>query len=158
MSKIEIRRSNKFPGLGASRSTVYREVGDRWVLVPTHPRNSDGYLCVPYKPYKASNQVYAHQVIADAWYDKLSYVETNHLPSQRLVHNHIDRNPTNNRISNLELVTDKQNLAHGRGVKDYRLFPVSARALKEQADTQFVLNVINTKRAELGFSPVVYQP
>lgn len=73
----------------------------------------------PYQHYRFHERsLVKHRAIATTFIAKESYLSSR--PCHELVVNHKDCIRTNNRINNLEWITDKENSRHGMGHQDYK--------------------------------------
>lgn len=72
--------------------------------------NSAGYVKVHLTKNKVSKQIKVHQLVAIAFLD--------HIPKKGIVIDHKDNNRKNNKVSNLQIITHRQNIAKGYSVKN----------------------------------------
>lgn len=82
-----------------TRRDIAGHVQDVWRKIFVHDRS--GYKFIAYGPKKRRKKLAIHRIIYAKFKGKLH---------PELVINHIDGNPANNHPSNLELVTQKENM------------------------------------------------
>lgn len=90
--------------LGRVMSLSYRMTGCSKVMT-NHP-NSDGYSCLTLSKDGKQQSARVHRLVAEAFIPN-----PNHLPEV----NHLDENPSNNQVDNLEWCTRAHNVNYGSG-------------------------------------------
>ena len=73
-----------------------------------------GYYKIKLKCGNKYKDMYVHVLLA------ITYL--NHIPTKNIVVNHIDGNKGNNMISNLEIITQKENMQHSVKLNDKSIF------------------------------------
>lgn len=100
----EVFEGYEVSNLGKIRSLNYNHTGKVQVLKPSV--STDGYLQVGLCKDGKKKTCLVHRLIAFAFIP-------NDDPKNKTQINHLDENPRNNHVSNLEWVTTKQNINHG---------------------------------------------
>lgn len=72
--------------------------------------HSGGYKRVKLRNKGNDTDAYIHRLVAEAWIDK---------PEGKNIVNHINGDKTNNQITNLEWVNQRENVTHGKKSNDY---------------------------------------
>ena len=104
-----------------------------------HTINSHGYFCVCLCKDKTQRSVKIHQLLAMAF--------LNHTPNGRkIVVDHIDNNPLNNNLENLQLITFRENLSKDKkGTSEY-----TGVSYDKSRDRWRSTITINSKHVHLG--------
>ena len=87
---------------GNVKSLNYRRSGKEKILKPS--KNNDGYLFVVLHKNNIRNYCLVHRLVAKCFLEPIEGKD---------IINHKDENPLNNRVENLEWVTQKENLNYG---------------------------------------------
>jgi len=124
--------------LGRIKSLSFVSSTKSWVL--TNSKNSRGYFNVTLTKSKKGKSMLVHQLVAGAF--------LNHKPcGHKLVVNHINFDKTDNRVDNIEIVTQRENanLKHIKSKSKYVGVTLDNKTNRWRARI-----VINKKRFHLG--------
>jgi len=103
-------------------------------------KNTNGYLTVSLFNKSCEKKIQVHQLVAIAF--------LNHIPNgNKIVVDHIDNNPINNRLDNLQLISNRENLSKDRkGTSKYTGVSWCNKSTKWKGTIR-----INGKTKHLGF-------
>jgi hypothetical protein len=107
--------------------------------------SNDGYLTVTLCDNKKRKTIAAHRLVAQAFLE-------NDDPDNKTCVNHIDGKKENNHVTNLEYVTQSQNVQHAH---DNKLIQKSVKAIKQLNQDGTLIKVFNSiaqAETELGIS------
>lgn len=98
----EVRRVSSLVSNQPKRKTNgFRKVGGK-ILSPKIKKNGYMELSLHFKPMTPKS-CYVHRLVAETWIGSIPH---------KMTVNHIDGNKTNNKISNLEIVSQSDNMKH----------------------------------------------